>query len=38
MHPEHVANLLLQFEHLGGFSKNNRVTFQLIWLSNVCVI
>jgi hypothetical protein len=35
VHPEHVADHLLQFEHLGGFSKNNRATFQLIWLSSV---
>jgi len=38
VHPKHVADHLLQFEHLGGFSKYTRATFQLICLSSVWVI
>lgn len=38
VHLENVADHLLQFEHLGGFSKNIRTTIQLIWFSSVWVI
>ncbi|RHN79618.1 putative reverse transcriptase zinc-binding domain-containing protein [Medicago truncatula] len=36
--PEHVPDHLYQFGTLGGFSKNNRSAFHLIWLSCVWVI
>ncbi|AES97462.2 hypothetical protein MTR_5g054790 [Medicago truncatula] len=36
--PEHVLAHLYQFGTLGGFSKRNRSTFNLIWLSCVRVI
>jgi len=33
--PEHVSDHLYQFGTLGGFSKSNCSTFNLIWLSCV---
>jgi len=38
VHPKHVADHFLQFENLGGFPKNIRITFQLIWLAFIWVI
>jgi len=35
VHQKHVADHSLQFENLGGFSKDIQITFQLIWL--ICV-
>ena len=36
--PEHVSNHFLQFENLGGFHKNIRLVFNLIWLACVWVV
>ena len=38
VYPNHVVDHFLQFENLGRFSKNIRISFQLIWLACIWVI
>jgi len=35
---EHVSDHFLQFKNLGGFSKNIRLVFNLLWMAGVWVV